>query len=308
MLIEYHFGPDAVPQASPYNTDYRTPYGDSIFHWPFYLNMMMNRRDRGAPYGSTFIFGPNNNQVQPEADLLVTQASAVNLAISSSFNNATRVLTANVEAYYTANSAAPLNYLQIAITEDSLISAQYDGSYPLNSHHNYTFNHTNVFRANMNGFWGDTVSTTSSGSLVSRTYTITFPTTPYKWNPDHCKLTLYMTEEKSSSGVQSFAGKVITAVRAKVGKSSVNSVEEISAAENILVYPNPSSGIIHVKKFQHENYRVEVSDLAGQVVYASEPLQENESEIDLRDAKAGVYFVKIYQSGGVSVHKILRAD
>ena len=308
ILIEYHFGPDAVPQASPLNTDYRTPYGDSILSWPFYLNMMVNRRDRGAPYGSTFIFGPNNNQVQPESDLVITQPSPINLAMTSSFNTTTRLLTVNVEAYYTANSATAINFLQVAITEDSLISTQYDGSYPLNNHFNSTFNHTNVFRANMNGFQGDSVKTTTSGTFVSRTYTYTFPTTPYKWNANHCYLTLYATETKNSSGIQSFAGKIMTAIRGKIGAKALSAVEEISSINNDIVYPNPSNGLVKIKRNEANEFKIVVTDILGNVVYTRENIFTTETSVDLSSEKNGIYFIQILTDKNISVHKIFKTE
>jgi hypothetical protein len=309
MMIEYHFGPDAIPQAGfGLQTDYRTPYGDSILSWPFYLNMMMNRRDRGVPYGSTYIFGTNDNQIKKEADLIVTQSSEVNLAMSSSFNATTRLLTVNVQAYYTANSATTLNFIQVAITEDSLISTQYDGDYAPNSHFNLTFNHPNVFRANMNGFWGDSVKTTTSGTTISRTYTYTLPTTPYKWNANHCKLTMYVTESKNASGIQSFAGKVITAIRSDIGGVAASGVDDKTITTHVIVYPNPSTGQIYVSRDKPGEYSVEVFDALGKKVYTASKIKSSETLINLSGNHRGIYFVRVNSEKEVSTTKIILVD
>ncbi len=313
MLILYHFGPDAVPQASPLDGDFTTPYGDTIYdpaklNWPFYLNMMVNRRDQGSPYGSTFIFGATN-QVQAEADLVVTQASPVNLSMSSTYNSATRLLTVHVEGYYTAASSTTMNYIQIALTEDSIVATQYDPAYAASGHFNPNYVHMNVFRANLNGFAGDTVSTTTTGSYFSRTYTYTIPTT-YKniaCNPQHCNLTYYIAEQKAASGVQSFTGKVITAIRTKVGGSTTTGIEQEVTHNTEIVYPNPTRGIAYIKGIEPGSYSIDVTDMMGKRIYSTTGSTSN-AKIDLSSYPKGLYFIRINSPNTTNTHKIMLVD
>jgi hypothetical protein len=48
----------------------------------------------------------------------------VNVGIESSFNEATRELTVNVELYYTDNSAVSSNFINVALIQDSVIGPQ----------------------------------------------------------------------------------------------------------------------------------------------------------------------------------------
>ncbi|MDZ4758699.1 MAG: T9SS type A sorting domain-containing protein [Bacteroidota bacterium] len=317
MLIEYHFGPDATPQAGQLAQDFRTWYGDTIYeptklHWPFYLNMMVNRLDRGVPYGSTFIFGPNNNQVQPEADKLVDEVSPVNLYMLPTYDPTTRELTVKTEVYYTADANTDTNYLQIAITEDSIISMQYDPEfYKLYNGFNAKFNHTNVFRDNINGFEGDIILNTKQGITVSRTYKYTMPT-KYRnigCNPTHCKLTMYISDQKKFSGKQSLFGNVSTAIRSDFyGKSFNTGVAEIDNKTQINVFPNPSKGIIYINSMDAENYTVEVMDMQGRTIYNSNKIFSQQNSIDLSGNSKGIYFVKVKSEMGVSTHKVVLAD
>lgn len=309
MLIEYHFGPDAKPQAGSLTRDWRTAYGDTIFeptawNWPFYLNMMVNRKDRGAPYGSTFIFGPSNNQVQPEADAVINENSPVNLYMKPTYDGTKRELTIETELFYTADAATNTNFLQIAITEDSIIGTQYDPlNYPLNSGFNLSFNHTNVFRDNINGLFGDTIKTTTKNSLVKKTYKYTFPTS-YRnipCNPLHCNLTMYIADARNNSGVQSFTGKIINAIRADTkGKSLTegNGTESTSSLtvvdNNFSIYPNPSNGIIKLinSKFV-ERFVVEIYNLFGQKVFQKELNSIEENTLNLTELPKGNYLAKV---------------
>ncbi len=313
MMIEYHFGPDALPQAPPIDYDFTTPYGDTIsdankLNWPFYLNMMMNRRDRGQPYGSTFIFGATN-QVQAEADTIVTQPSPVNLYLSSTFNNASRLLTVKVQAYYTAASATSTNYLQLALTQDSIISTQYDANYPSNNHLNNQFVFMNVFRANLNGFNGDTIANASAGRLISRTYTYTIPAT-YKniiCNPQHCNLTLYVADQKAGSGQQSFTGQVINTTRAKVGGGTPTAINSLGAQTPISIFPNPATGIFYMDGLGPGQYVSEVSDIRGQIIHQFTGDGGKQVVIDLTHEANGIYFIRVNTAGGSQVHKIILA-
>ena len=269
---------------------------------------MFNRRDQGVPYGSTFIFG-STNQVQTEADAIVLQLSPVNLAMSSTFNSTTRLLTVNVEAYYTASSATSMNYLQIALTEDSIIATQYDPAYPLAGHFNPNFNHMNTFRANINGFAGDTVTHTSMGTMISRTYTYTIPTS-YKnipCNPQHCNLTLYMAEEKATSGIQSFTGKIMNAIRTKVGGSTA-AVATIDAHCSEVVYPNPSNGMVYISNIINNSYAIDITDVCGKHIYTSTGNNTQNIKIDLSRYPKGIYLIKISTDKGTSTHKITLTD
>ncbi len=314
MLIEYHFGPDATPQAGALAQDFRTWYGDTIFNskpqglnWPFYLNMMVNRLDRGVPYGSTFIFGPNNNQVQPEADKLVQEVSPVNLYMAPSYNPTTREITINAQAYYTADAATDTNYIQIAITEDSIISTQYDPQfYTANNGFNPSFNHTNIFRDNINGFAGDTVFNTKKGTMISRTYKYTMPA-KYRniaCNPVHCKLTMYIADQKNFKGVQSFTGNISNATRSNFYGDALTAVSEV-ASNNFSIYPNPSNGMLYINNYDLINYTVEITDMQGKYIYNSSKLFGQQSAIDLSNNSNGIYIVKVNSANGVSTQKII---
>lgn len=315
MLIEYHFGPDAAPQAGALAQDFRTSYGDTIYnpspnglHWPFYLNMMVNRRDRGVPYGSIFIFGPNNNQVQPEADMVVNEVSPVNLYMMPSYNPNTRLLTVYTEVYYTANAATDSNYLQIAITEDSIISTQYDPSnYTANNGFNPNFNHSNVFRANINGFAGDLITTTTQGTTIARTYTYTMPTM-YRniaCNPQHCKLTMYLADKKTPSGVQSFTGKIMTAVRTNFYGSSPAGVTTVKSSTPVIIYPNPTSSILTVQAGSGENCSLQITDITGKVVYTSPAPFSGQTMVDVSGLCKGIYLAHVYTAQGMTVQKVV---
>ncbi|MDD3280032.1 MAG: Omp28-related outer membrane protein [Bacteroidales bacterium] len=310
IMIMYHFGPDARPQAGPLHVDYKTEYGDSICSptWPFYLNMMVNRKDRGAPYNSTFVIATDNDQVTPECAALVNEASPVNLAMSSSYDPGTRTITIDVKAYYTANSVTPLNYLQIAITEDSIIGPQYvPPSWNFDS-----FVHMDMFRANINGFSGDSITTTTQGTSISKQYTYVVPlkygtesdsTTWVTPNPNHFNLTAYMSED--FYGENDLFGKVQTALRVPLGQSGITGIREISQVHECKLFPNPTTGIVTLTSNEMESVDIQVIDLMGRIVYAKNNVDISSAQLDLSSVNNGLYYIYIQSEKGSSSYKIV---
>ena len=315
LLIQYHFGPDAKPQSGQLNKDYRTQFGDSILTpvWPFYLNMMVNRRDKGNG-NSTFIIG-STDQVTPECASVAAQVSPVNLAMSSTYNSLTREITVTAMAYYTANSATANNYLQIAITEDSVIGPQVGvgGS----STFIYNFPHMNMFRANMNGPKGAIITTTTAGTTVTRTFTYTVPAkygtgassgwvTP---NPSHFKLNMFMTEAPNASGTQSFTGKIITIIRTPLGgTTAATGVVENNSMSSLSVYPNPSTGVVHLNISEAGSFSYQVIDVLGKNIMSRSILGGTEEIIDLSGRQKGIYFIKVSSENGLISKKIMLID
>ena len=309
MMILYHFGPDARPQSGQLHVDYKTEYGDSICTptWPFYLNMMVNRKDRGAPYGSTFIIATGNDQVTPECAALVVENSPVNLAMSSSYNASTRTITVNVKAYYTANSVTSLNYLQVAITEDSIIGPQY-----VSPSWNYSYVHNNMFRANINGFSGDSITTTTQGTTVSKTYTYIVPqkygtdTNMSSWvtpNVNHFNLTVYMTEDLY--GENDLFGKIQNTLRVPLGQTGQTSINETSQITKFEVYPNPSKGIITLTSQETTPFSVRILDLTGKVVFEQENVNPSLASFDVSSLCNGLYLIQVQSNKGISTQKIV---
>ena len=309
MMILYHFGPDARPQSGQLHVDYKTEYGDSICTptWPFYLNMMVNRKDRGAPYGSTFIIATGNDQVTPECAALVVENSPVNLAMSSSYNASTRTITVNVKAYYTANSVTSLNYLQVAITEDSIIGPQY-----VSPSWNYSYVHNDMFRANINGFSGDPITTTTQGTTVSKTYTYIVPqkfgtesdtTTWVTPNVNHFNLTVYMTEDLY--GENDLFGKIQNTLRVPLGQSGHTSITETAQISHFELYPNPSKGMITLTSQETSPRSVRILDLTGKVVFEQENIQSPSVNFDVSSLCNGLYLVQVQSNKGISTQKIV---
>ncbi len=85
------------------------------------------------------------------------------------------------------------------------------------------------------------------------------------------------------------------------------SLDQLSVADLITVYPNPSKGIFTLYDTQSglSNQLIIVSNVLGETVYSTR-ITGNKTNIDLSGAKNGIYFITIDSQLGKSVTKIIK--
>lgn len=163
--------------------NYRTIFGNALANQSQlsgYPSVTVNRHYFGysqqdAPAGATAL---GIDKIVSAATAIVLDDAYVNVAVESSLDVVTRVLTINVEAYYTGSSPAGYNLLNVAITQDEIWGPQTGAAahYPENIDPvTNKYKHGHMLRHMVTGQWGDTISTTTLGTLVQKTYTYTLP-------------------------------------------------------------------------------------------------------------------------------------
>lgn len=90
-------------------------------------------------------------------------------------NPATREAAITVEIYYTANSNASFNYLTIAMLQDSIMGDQDGGFANPEQYINGEYCHLHIMRDIITPTWGEEISPTTAGTLITKTYNYTIP-------------------------------------------------------------------------------------------------------------------------------------
>ena len=106
------------------------------------------------------------------------QAAECNIGGMVVVNPASRLATITVEVYYTGNSSVGENYLTVAMLQDSILGSQADyGNYNPTQWVGSQYCHMHIFRdvVNSTSAWGDPISPTTQGTLITRTYTYEIP-------------------------------------------------------------------------------------------------------------------------------------
>ena len=133
----------------------------------------------GYPTGvvnRTTAAGQGRNAWAGIANQQLNQASECNIGGMVVVNPSTRIATITVEVYYTGNSIVDHNYLTVAMLQDSILGSQADyGNYNPTQWLNGQYVHMHVFRDAITDAWGESISPTTQGTLITRTYEYSIP-------------------------------------------------------------------------------------------------------------------------------------
>ena len=121
--------------------------------------------------------GIDRGQWGNQANNQMNQASECNIAGMAVVNPETRMATITVEVYYTGNSSNSENYLTVAMLQDSILGSQADyGNYNPTQWLNGQYVHMHILRDVISqSAWGDAISPTTAGTLITRTYEYSIP-------------------------------------------------------------------------------------------------------------------------------------
>ena len=150
-----------------------TPDGNTIhggFSIDGYPAGVVNR-STAAAQGRNLFASLSNQQLN--------QASECNVAGRVILNPTTRVANITVEVYYTSNSSVGENYLTVAMLQDSILGSQSGGAtWNPSQMINGQYIHTHVLRDVVTtSAWGDPISPTTQGTLITRTFVYEIPET-----------------------------------------------------------------------------------------------------------------------------------
>ena len=106
----------------------------------------------------------------------LNQAAECNVAGVARINPETRVASITVEVYYTGNSTVTENYLTVAMLQDSIMGSQSGMTSNPAQVVNGTYCHMHILRDVITpSAWGEAISPTTAGTLITKTYEYTIP-------------------------------------------------------------------------------------------------------------------------------------
>ncbi|MCX6243981.1 MAG: Omp28-related outer membrane protein [Bacteroidetes bacterium] len=226
-VISVHQGSYAVPSGS--EPDYRTPFGDPLAAQTGLSGYPSGTVNRHVFMGGITALG--RGDWTNSSNIILGQVSPVNVGITSGFDSLTRELTVHVELYYTGNSATTTNYINVALIQDHIFGPQTGGGAGNN------YEHMHMLRYLITGQWGDAVTTTTTGSLVEKTYTYTVPA-DYNSIPcivSKCQVVAFVTE----SHQEILSGDVVDAI----GGTNLY-VGDITTSDSTMALGHPATSTV----------------------------------------------------------------
>ncbi len=124
-------------------------------------------------------YAANRGQWASLCNAQMNQVAECNVAGRVAINPQTRMAMITVEVYYTGNSSVDENYLTVAMLQDSILGSQADyGNYNPTQWIGNQYVHMHTLRDIITtNAWGDAISPTTQGTLITRTFEYEIPAT-----------------------------------------------------------------------------------------------------------------------------------
>lgn len=176
VVINIHTGGYANPQGN--DPDFRTPFGADIAgqsNLTGYPAGTVNRQvfaGLGMNSGGTAMSRSNWTSA---SNTVLGEASYVNVALEGTIDVNTRVLTVDVETYFSGVAPSSVN-LNVALLQNHIAGTQSGASgNPDQVLEDGQYEHNHMLRHLLTGQWGEAISTTTQGSTATGQYTYTIP-------------------------------------------------------------------------------------------------------------------------------------
>ena len=130
---------------------------------------------------------------------LSDDVAVCNIAGNVIVDEVTRNAKITVEIFYTSDSDFNLNYLTIAMTQDSIWGSQINGEINPEQYVDGNYCHMHILRDIITSTWGDVITPTTAGTLIRKTYYYEIPQTigepnGVKVNLDHLHFIAFVSD------------------------------------------------------------------------------------------------------------------
>jgi hypothetical protein len=226
---------------------------------------------------------------------IIAEPSPANVGVLALYNEASKILTITVETYYTS-AVTNQNELYVVISEDGITVNQQAGT-------SGAYVQDNVFREAVTAQWGDVLSPTTMGSMVTKTYTYDNSSTLYDMN---------------NAAVMAYVEDFVTGelyTGSKVGVTMGTTAATPAQTLDVQVVPNPFAGatslvynLPSVQQVSYTIYDVQGKQLS-QVNLGEQASGTHKVVVDAAQAQlpAGIYLLHL-KVGEQTVVKRLVVD
>lgn len=312
FVINVHAGSYSNPASG--EPDFRTAYGTPLAGQTGLTGYPAGTVNRhifsGLSQGSGTAMGRGNWGTA--GDQIKSQNSYVNVALQGNIDPATRVLTVEVEVYYTGNSTQATNYLNVVLIQDSVLGPQTSGStyYPAMMVGSQ-YQHNKILRYMLSGQWGDQIATTTQGYKFTKQYTYTIPAQlPATVSGGAIKTNVLLSKLRVVAFVTETQQEIVSGNSGPITIGTSTGMYDVSQEYDFSVYPNPSAGssTIALALNKEENVKVKVYNLIGTEVYSYESTMTSGPhylQLDGSGLSGGLYFIKVFVGDQVQTEKLI---
>ncbi len=139
-------------------------------------------------------------------------------------------------------------------------------------------------------------------------------TTTLDWadgNADDKTIEITITDDSNIEEPETFELNLVNVQTATLGTSQAiitiedNDITNVSNLENneIMIYPNPSNGIIYIKNNNSQLMDIKIYDINGRIIFTDKIQQFN--QIDITNFQKGSYLIKVFEGLNEKTSKII---
>ena len=231
-LINVHTGSYANPSVG--EPDFKTVFGSSLSSQSNLSGYPAGTINRHLFFNLSQSGGTAMSRGDWQLATIITlnELSPVNVGALAQYDTTTGELHVDVEIYYTDTQTVSLNYLNIAITQDS-VSGPQTGAQTFNSAAivpgpwQPTYSHQHMLRHFITGQWGAVLDPITPGTLISRRYTWQVPL-------DINDITVFVEHLRVVSFITESSQEIITGIETPITilPSNTVSIREVIPTRN----------------------------------------------------------------------------
>lgn len=175
--------------------NFETIDGQTIYHALTGSGLPNGIVNRCTENGGGFVIGHVYEQTNEEA--------LCNIGGKVVIDETSRTATITVEVYYTDDSNVDANYLTIAMLQDSIWGTQSHGENNMEQYLDGLYCHMSILRDIITPTWGEEISPTTEGTLITKTYKYTIPEiigdpNGVEVNINHLRFIAFVTNQMNS--------------------------------------------------------------------------------------------------------------
>lgn len=160
------------------NPNYKTVWGDALANQTGLQGYPSGTINRRVFSGTTTAL--NRGEWATDGAIVMNESSFVNVASRATIDTVTRIITVDVEVYYTGDANSKINMLNVALLQDSVLGPQTGGAtYNPTQVVGTQYWHMHMFRHLFSNQFGDVLvgqgNVITSGSFFTKRYVYTLP-------------------------------------------------------------------------------------------------------------------------------------
>lgn len=305
FAVNIHTGGYAIPGSG--ELDLRTSDGDAIVSIPGmgitgYPTGDVNRH---LWYGSALAIDRANWALASQKAM--ADPAYVNIAGEANLNINTKILTVNIEAFYTANSPQATNKFTVMLLQNNINGTQTGASTwnPTMINPDGTYRHMHALRDVLTTAGGDVISTTTSGTTFTKTITYTLPTAIKN-------IPVKIADLELIAFISEGTAETINVCKIPIKINTNTGITENVPETHVRVYPNPITDNVTVNFTLNESNPVSIVMLnaIGQVVLKKDlgilNAGEQHYSLPATTLDNGLYLLNIQIGNSTSTQKITK--